>query len=722
MLTLKYRRNNDMPISPRLRTTIAVAGVFLVYAISAWQLRTPFSDYAWHTPFHGLAGILPVTAWAAFKVWTFWSLATALAGLIILQIDAELGLCDAIIGGAACTWIFAYVAGNLLGPVGLFRTWTIWLIAMAVAVWIVRHPPKLRIHVPSTGQKLALLASGLMMSITIPVELGSPVPPYMDVLNLPASAQRILTFGRYLPFDNDPYGYWTPIAQSPGFELFCAFLGFGSHTRLAILAVTGAMVPMAALIIFGAYRLGRALMGDVAGGMAALLLFATTLLIHAQEMHGTSVAFALVGIGLAFFFDPNRRPIRSAIGALSLATAVATHAIDGAFAFTTAGAAVSVGLLADNPWNTLRELACLVGALLVAVPEFAVALQIKLQYPILPIAQLAGIAIIWFAAKGLTSRPAESTPVASFAQRAIIFAAVGLFAYQVPGLAHDLYVTFPTLTVVCFAGLLIALLSSESRTLGVYVAALALLIADFSIHLSAWSLLRLSGQQAQFGVADVVYKLGAYWCPYFLVFPAAMLFDWIYRNVSKPVAVAMVLALVVFPWSQHPERDPQYNEHSLAEEGALDWQIAKLGWWGGTPDTRWAQSRAELALSETLRNEIRAGRITSATHIVHVTPHTIMWQDVVLFSVYTGIDDDLYVENPSAPLDLGGTAGSRLHPVSMLPDAIAKRPPYIVVHNDPPAGITLPPPGYDVIFNEDNIRLFRRDDLSPGSTVTSSRH
>jgi hypothetical protein len=99
-----------------------------------------------------------------------------------------------------------------------------------------------------------------------------------------------------------------------------------------------------------------------------------------------------------------------------------------------------------------------------------------------------------------------------------------------------------------------------------------------------------------------------------------------------------------------------------------------------------------------------------------------MWQDVVLFSVYTGVDDDLYVENPSGPLDQGGTAGSRLHPVSMLPDAIAKRPPYIVVHNDPPAGMTLPPPGYDVIFNEDNIRLFRRDDLSPGATVTSSRH
>jgi hypothetical protein len=711
-----------MRISPRtITTTLAAIGIFLLCAISAWSLRAPYSEYLWHTSFQGISRILPETAWAAFKVWTFWGFAAALSGLVLLRIDPELGMCDAIIGGAACPWIFAYVAGNLLGPIGLFRTWTIWLIAIGAVVWIARHPQRLRIDAPSTGQKLAILACVLMLLITAPLELGSPVPPYLDVLNLPAAAQRILTFGKYLPFDNDPYGYWTPIAQSPGFELFCAFLGFGARTPLAILAVTGAIVPMAALIILATYRLGRALMGDLAGGIAALLLFSTTMLIRAQDMHGTSVAFAMVGVGLAFFVDPDRRPIRTAIAVLSLATAVATHAIDGAFGFATAGAVVLIGFLANDWRNAFRELACLVGGLLVAVPEFAVALQIKLQYPILPIAQLLGIAVIWFAAKGLTSRPAKTNLIAGIAQRLLIFAALVFLAYQVPGLARDLYVTFPVLVILTFIGLLIALLARESGTVGVYVAVVALLIADFVVHLPWWNMLPLSGQQAQFGLADVIYKLGEYWCPYFLVFPAAVVFDWIYRNVSRTVAVAMVLVLVIFPWSQRPELDPHYHGHSLAEEAALDDQIAKLGWWGGTPDTRWAQSSAELALSETLRNEIRAGRITPATHIVHVTPHTIMWQDVLLFSVYTGIDDDLYVENPASPLDQGGTAGSRLHPLSMLPDAIAKRPPYIVVHDEPPAGLTLPPPGYDEIFNEDKVVLFRRDDLSPSATA-SSKH
>jgi hypothetical protein len=36
--------------------------------------------------------------------------------------------------------------------------------------------------------------------------------------------------------------------------------------------------------------------------------------------------------------------------------------------------------------------------------------------------------------------------------------------------------------------------------------------------------------------------------------------------------------------------------------------------------------------------------------------------------------------------------------------------------------LTLPPPDYDEIFNEDKVRLFRRDDLSPGPTARASKH
>jgi hypothetical protein len=156
---------------PLTTTAIAAAGVVLLSAVSVWDLRGPYHDWVWNTSFQGFAEVLPVTAWAAFKLWTFWAFATAVTGLVLIRIDAKLGLCDAIIGGAAGSWIFAYLAGNLLGPIGLFRSWTIWLILIAAVAWIARNQPKLEIHPPSTGQKLALLACVIMAVSRVPLEL-----------------------------------------------------------------------------------------------------------------------------------------------------------------------------------------------------------------------------------------------------------------------------------------------------------------------------------------------------------------------------------------------------------------------------------------------------------------------------------------------------------------------------------------------------------------------
>jgi len=702
---------------PLMTTAIAGAAFALLSVVSVWCLRGPYHDWVWNTPFQGFAEVLPVTAWAAFRLWTFWSLATAVTGLVLIRIDAQLGLCDAIIGGAAGTWIFAYLAGNLLGPIGLFRSWTIWLILIAAVVWIARNPSKLEVHPLSTGQKLALMACLMMAVSTVPLELGSPVPPYMDALNVPAAVQRILTFRRYLPFDNDPYGYWSPTNQTPGVELLYAFLGFGAGIRLGVLAVTAAMVPMAGLIVLATYRLGRAMMGDVPGGMASVLLFAGTLLMRAKIMRGTPVAFALVAIGLAFFVDRDRRPIRTSIGALALGTAFAAHAIDGAFAFATAGSILFMRLLDDDLPDALREAACLAGAVLVGLPEFPVALQVKLRYPILPVCQLVGVLVIWLAARKLATRPNRRPTLTDWSKRVLILVALIFLGWRGDGIARAMYVTFPILLMLCLVGFGIALLSRSSRYRGIYVVALALAIAGFAQYLIGLNLIA-SGAEAKFGVADVLYKLNEYWCSYFLIFPAAVLFDWIYCQVSKVIAVAVLLALVIFPWSQNPSLDISYNEHPVAVEWAGNLYCAKLGWWGGSPDHRWVQSPAELALSEALRAEVRAGRITPATHIVHVTPQAVVWQDVLLHSVFTGIDDDIYVIHPDGDLSKGGYAGSRMRPIAMLPAALTKNPPYIVVFNEPPPLLSLPPRGYEEIFHDDEtIRLFRRDDLSSKALV-----
>src|SRR5208337_3715238 len=177
------------------------------------------------------------------------------------------------------------------GPIGLFRAPTIWIPLALGALWLWRHPPRLCFTPLDSGQRLALLAFGLLAVSMLPMQLASPVAPFMDVLSYPASAQRILTFGVYLPFDNDPYGQWGPYAQTPALELFYAAVALGSHSKLAVLAESAMMVPMAALIIFGVYRLGRTLFDPTAGGMAALLLFFTCLFRRAQGMRGTAVDF-----------------------------------------------------------------------------------------------------------------------------------------------------------------------------------------------------------------------------------------------------------------------------------------------------------------------------------------------------------------------------------------------------------------------------------------------
>src|SRR5438045_1341816 len=81
----------------------------------------------------------------------------------------------------------------------------------AGAVWLWRAGgPRVVVRAPPLGLQLAMLAVGIAALAIVPLQLGSPVPPHMDVLATSASAQRIVTFGHYWPFDNDPYGYWTP--------------------------------------------------------------------------------------------------------------------------------------------------------------------------------------------------------------------------------------------------------------------------------------------------------------------------------------------------------------------------------------------------------------------------------------------------------------------------------------------------------------------------------
>jgi hypothetical protein len=693
-----------------LTTAAWFAALIALCLVSLLFLKDPYYGYIWVLSPSGLGAILPTTAFAAVRVWTFWALATLAIGGFLLRADPDLGLFDALFGGAVGTGVLAYVAGNLLGPIGLFRAWTVWLALIAGIAMLARNPPLLpQPHAPSTGLKLALVACALMAVGVLPMQLGSPVPPYMDILNTAASAQRVVTFHVYLPWNNDPYGHWGPENQTPGLELFYALLAMGSRTPLAVLAETAATLPMMCLIIFATWRLGRTLAGSAAGGAAATLLFATTIFMRGIQMRGTALAFILVAGGLALLLDRDRRPLRSALGAIILGTAFSWHAIDAAMGFGVAAAGVGLDVVEDD-WRTVAlELVCLLGAVLLAVPEFAVAMVIRVPYPTLAVCQLAGIGLICLAARRLPPRPAVAPPSVEWVRRGIVLAVLSIVVLASSGIAISVWHSFFALSVLCVVGLLAAGTVEYLHAKGIWIAAIALALANAAQYGAAMGMQAWPYPQAKFGLNDIVYKLQEYWAPYFLVFPAAVVFGLIFHRVSRTLAVAAVLIFVIYPWQAHPEHDVNYNEHALVDQWAVNWQTAKSGWWSNSPDHRWLQSPAEFALIDKLRGEIRAGRITPATQIVHVAPESVIWKDELLYSLYTGIDDDIYVIKPDENLEVGPPAGGRMHPVTMLPAALAADPPYIAVYHRAPEWLTLPPAGYSEIFHRGEISLYRRN-------------
>jgi hypothetical protein len=118
----------------------------------------------------------------------------------------------------------------------------------------------------------------------------------------------------------------------------------------------------------------------------------------------------------------------------------------------------------------------------------------------------------------------------------------------------------------------------------------------------------------------------------------------------------------------------------------------------------------ELALVEVLQNERSAGRITMKTHILHIANDVIVWREFNRFSVFTGIDDDPIVQE-IPPSDIGWLAGGRVRQMEALPEALAQKPPYILIQIPPPASVNFPPDDYDKIFGRGKLQLYRRHDL-----------
>lgn len=708
----------DRSLGSFIRREVVWLGLAVVTALAIYRLRDfdyPLTPLSWIHAWRAIAPILPETAWAAFRVWTFWALSScAIAGLL-RRYDPTIEAGDAVLAGAVGVWVLAYVLGNLVGPLGLMRSWLVWLLLIAAIAPQLRDLRAFKFKPPSNGQKLALIGWALLSVSLLPLQLGSPVPPFMDVLNHPAAVQRILTFHRYLPFDNDPYGAYGARVQAPAVELFYAVLALGAGCKMGALAETAAMVPMAGLLIFSAYRLGRTLFGDTAGGMASLFMFFTCFFRREQGMRATAVVFALVGIGLAFFLDPRRNRTLFASGAMVLGTAVAVHAIGGALAMLAAASAAVFWLASGDFSRSLAAIICLTGALMLAVPELLIGTEHSVSYPILPAIQLAGVAVIVAGAARLRAQGPERSLVTPALNAAAV---VGLFALLVYRLWFtgsifvDVMHNLPMLSVFAALGLIAAAILGfveKGSVPATGVLAMSLIVGVAAEIANNYLGPTVSAPAERDMLGNLMSKLVDYWIPFILIFPAGLLFALLHDRVSRPLAVFAVLTILMYPWTRaESAQDYDSLEHAISEQWALNLGRAESGYWAGTTDGRWTIGEDGFALVDVLQKEVRAGRITPATHILHLTDSTSAW-GLEQVAIFTGIDDD--------PIDFHYDpnnifqAGSRIHGPDDLPAALARRPPYILEQCPAPPWMGDPPAGYDKIFEGGNLRLYRRADL-----------
>lgn len=698
-------------------------GLVLVTLVAIYQLRDFPAHLSWLAAFENAHAVLGATAWAAVKVWSFWAWSAMVLGAFVLKLDPGLDLMDAALIGAAGLWVVAYLLGNLLGPPGLFNGPAVWLMLGIGSAWVWRSPPQAKLRAPTSGEKLTALAVGMLGVSMLPLQLASPVPPFMDVLNIPASAQQLLTFHIYLPFADNPYGVFGVYNRAPALELFYAMLALGSHTPLAVLAETAAMLPMAALLMFATWRLGKSLLGDTAGGAAALLLFFTCILLRTQGMRPTAVGLAMVGLGLAFFCDPERRRTLMAVGAIFLGTSVPSHAILGAFAMAVAGVAVIMWAVERDWPRVLAGSVSLIGALLISITEVLVGLERPVAYPVLPMLIIAGTAVI---AMGAALMKARATPPLTVASRAFNASLIAIFllaaAYRHvthPGLLFDQIAhNLPMLTWFCAAGLValaVLVWSDEAavpRHAGLVAAALLVALGwDYVLPIMDAMGLQANGANM---VSDVGWKLLDYWTPYFMVLPAGYAFAVAYERWSRPVTLFALLAILIYPWHISPNpADFESVEHSVVEHWAFNLDDAAQGYWAGHADRRWTFGPAEIQAIGVLNREVAAGRITARTHILHLADSVSSW-GLFQFSIVTGINDDPIVNDPGAKRE-GWLAGSRVSRMPELAQELAMRPPYIIEQVPPPAWLAQPPQGYEEIFNQANLRIFRRRDLNDAS-------
>ena len=680
-------------------------------------------QYLFVLGFQQYGEVLPHTLAAFVLVTGFWTLSAAIYAGILLRLDSTMGLTDAVLGGYLTVWVVSFIGGNLLGPLGLMTSSVVWATVLASGVALaLLGPPTIPRPRPTPGLWILAIGFCLMAPGLLAVQLGAPLAPFMDILATPASAQRVLTFGRYEPLDSDPYGYWDAGSQCPASELLYAWLSLGGGVSYAAVGQTGAILMLTALLMLAVYRLGRTVGGDVAGGFAGVFVIATVLPRVLPYSHGRTISHILVAAGLAWFCERSGSPVRRALGTLTLATAVGAHAVVGALGMGVAALTLVAECFDLGFQKTVAGVVLLGGASLVAFPEVVVGIRLPVPYPGVPVVQFLGLAVVIAAARWFAGEPQHARLVTRLLRIALVLLAAWATIRNPPliGGMQDHWRRFPVLfygSIPAFAALvwIDAKRRSPARITPIVVALLLGMIAE-KASADYWKL--FTDPRVSIAVQGFFRKVD-YWYQFAWTVPVGCLAAVAARLVTLPVAVFAGISVLFIPAGVN--QNPNYYQQSIPAAWSEQAALAKGGYWGSTGHRRWGQTPAQFELARILREEIAASRITFETHVTHLEPFVMLAEDNVLFSVYTGINDDTYIAG-DWELDISNVGG-RVFTRRDIADALARRPPYVVVHDRTRNGRVLPEPAaglvastlgdYETLLDDDGVRLLRRPDLRP---------
>ncbi|MDQ2965918.1 MAG: hypothetical protein M3R57_08730, partial [Chloroflexota bacterium] len=509
----------------------------------------------------------------------------------------------------------------------------------------------------------------------VALQLASPVIPFLDVLpNHVAPVERLRTFGVF---------EFLTETQSPIYGPSRTFLGYvgllGTVTTMtglpAGLAVSAFVLPGSLLVAAGVHRLANAIGGPGTGLWALIAFTLTESFARMTDARATVLALPLVLGALAWFVErtavleaeppnggPQRPSIREALlfgGALG--AAVLFHPVMGALAVATVGLIV----LARPRTAPLGVPAIGVAAAL-AVPQALTMLGIALPSLVALEAVIPAILIARLLAHPMVGR------IAVILGRAILVALVPLglvfadrlIAGAATGLG-DIAKTIPLLLIGAIAGLLVAPRVAGNPVILAAIAAGSMVAVLTRVVPEADGLL---DDAIRFELPKTLH----YWLPVFAALAAGIgLHRWWSRpGIATPIRAGVVgvfLVAAAIPLRTAPIDDHYLGEHRFSELLAIDLRHAGRGYWVGYPDSRHVVDASRAELLEAVRSEIRAGRITGATNLLHVAPTFQQWS-ATPFGVFTGIRET--VASPDA-IESIHTVGGRLRPIAQLDQLLA---------------------------------------------------